>query len=208
MKKGLKIFMFSVFCVCVSPLIVHAECSYERQAELNKIAGNVKFSYSYDINENNLPVFYANVSNITGDIYIVDDFGHNIDYASVSNIKYPCGDSIRFDIYSNDPNCHGEKITSKYLTIPPYNYYSRLPECSRRPEFKYCNMWFFVDIDRDEFYEKFKQYEDNIETNQKKDNQLKYTEINSMYVYIAIGLFLSIFVVYAFRRWKHARQKN
>lgn len=135
MKKGLKIFMFSVFCVCVSPLIVHAECSYERQAELNKIAGNVKFSYSYDVTERNTPSFNVSISNITNDIYVTDNIGNvftNFDNV-ISNA------STMYYINSNDPNCPGV-ILQKGMAYPIYNPYHDLAECKNNDN-PLCNLW-------------------------------------------------------------------
>ena len=72
---GLKIFnkylIFFIICFFLNPIISNAECSYERQAELSKIASNVQIAYSYE-NDMGNPVFSVNIINITNDIYVLE----------------------------------------------------------------------------------------------------------------------------------------
>ena len=64
--KYLLVFLGSLF---LFPLVSNAECSYERQAELSKIASNVQFSYTYEVVEGT-PQFNVNIINLTNDIYV------------------------------------------------------------------------------------------------------------------------------------------
>ena len=78
-----------------------------------------------------------NVNSIEKDIYtkLCDDFSKVIDK------KFPSGTSLTFVVYSNDSNCKGEALSSKYLSLPYYNYYSQYSACELYPEHKYCQTW-------------------------------------------------------------------
>ena len=64
--KQIKYVIFALMCMCVTPLITHAECDYQRKAELSRMASNVQFSYTYDENID----FTVNITNIIDDIYV------------------------------------------------------------------------------------------------------------------------------------------
>lgn len=133
--KYLFTFLGSLF---LFPLVSSAECSYERQAELSKIAANVKFSYTYDIS-NSEPIFTANISNITNDIYVEDGYGEI--FLKNASKTYTHGQTINFYIYSRDNSCYGEKLMNQYVTLPNFNAFSTYPECVKNPDFKYCQAW-------------------------------------------------------------------
>ena len=118
--KRLKYLICFMVCVFACPLISNAECSYERQAELSRIASNVQFSYTYEMTEN-YPRFTVSVTNITNDIYVIDDYGVIISGATEGNRTYQGSNNIEFVIYSNDSSCRGEKLLTQYVSFPTYN---------------------------------------------------------------------------------------
>ena len=65
------LFVF-VFCMVITPFMVHADCNYERTAELSKLASNVNFSYTYMIEKDNIK-YTVNAINIANDIYVKDN---------------------------------------------------------------------------------------------------------------------------------------
>ena len=102
-----------ILCMILFPNISKAECSYERQAELSRIASNVQFSYSYEMG-NSYPKFTVNITNVTSDIYIKD---------STENLYI--GNSEFYPTFS----------------LPYYNIFSSYDECKKYPSFELCSLW-------------------------------------------------------------------
>ncbi len=156
-NRYVKYFVCLLFCFFVSPLITKATCDYQRMAELSKIASNVQFSYTYKV-ENNMPIFYLSVSNITSDIYVTDNYG-NIYRQNINDIQIFLGSNMTFNIYSHDYNCQGDKLLTKYLNLPFYNKYSSYPECANYRNYSACQMWTNdAPVTDGEFYEKINSY--------------------------------------------------
>ena len=97
-KKQQSLVRIAVFCLFLFPSISYAECDYQRTSELNKIASNVQFSYSYDVGDNNIPNIYLNISNITSDIY-VEHFG-DIYNSDVEHLQFEGFKTTKFNIFS------------------------------------------------------------------------------------------------------------
>lgn len=147
------------FCFASS---VKADCDYQRLSELSKIAGNVQFSYNYKLNNMRQPVFIVNISNVTNDIYIVDRTKQNVIASFDGTYTYESkGETLNYDIYSNDSNCKNQLIITRNVVLPTYNYYYNDEECQRNPEFKYCNLWYDTrNLSYEEFENAFQQYMD------------------------------------------------
>ena len=145
--KRMKYMLFALICMGVTPLITHAECDYQRQAELSRIASNVQFSYNYNMNEGLTFTLYVN--NLTDDIYVVDSYGQRLSGTGEKQLIYSpsrvsgfqSGDQVRFEIYSNDSNCPNNLLITKYVNFPIFNPYSNLDDCKQNPNFKYCQIW-------------------------------------------------------------------
>lgn len=153
------------FCMFIFPTFVHAECSYERTAELSRIASNVQLSYNYKL-EYGLE-YDVHITNLTNDVYAMDNFGNvftgNTDitkhYSHDDDVTFYSGDTIYYNIYSNDDNCKGEYLLKKYITLKDYNKYSASPECLKYPDFKYCSKWISTaGIDTTVFEQELKKY--------------------------------------------------
>ncbi|MBR2841023.1 MAG: hypothetical protein IKF01_04040 [Bacilli bacterium] len=137
--KRIRYLMFVMLCAFLSPLVTKAQCTDQRMAELNKIASNVQVSYNYELTNDNM-IYHVELSNITDDIYVVDDEG-TIFSTSLYNKDY--GDALEevYTIYSNDANCYGEKLISRNLKLPYFNIYSQLEECKGKLERPECQIW-------------------------------------------------------------------
>ena len=123
----------------ILPFITHAECDYRRKAELSRIAGNVKFAYEYDVSQEQK--FSVLITNITNDIYIVDNLGTTFSGTAEMSHRYNADQTIRYSIYSNDANCRGEELLTQYISLPYYNIYHDYSSCKLHPNHKYCQMW-------------------------------------------------------------------
>lgn len=196
-----------ILCMILFPNISKAECSYERQAELSRIASNVQFSYSYEM-VNGMPVFTINVTNLTHDIYVYDNKREQIISGDEEvNILYKDDNaSFGFDIYSADDSCYGEKIITKYIQIPKYNVYSSSDECLANPDFKYCAMWLNTSVTLKQFNKELKEYQaskvsDTVESNNDGilDVILQYK--NELIICLCTAIFLfSIIFIRKYRR--------
>lgn len=145
---------------CLMPNIVHADCSYERTAELSRIASNVQLSYTYEIGEN--VIFNVTLTNLTNDIYAEDENGNIVNGAGERTISYEPGQDVSFTFYSNDQNCYGEELLTQYITLPSFNKFSNYAGCSQHPEFKYCQLWSNTDsISSEQFYKELRSYANN-----------------------------------------------
>lgn len=202
MRTSVNYLMFLLICIFMSPLIVNADCDYQRISDLKKIASNVQFNYSYDlnsvqrqtlngINTVNEPSFSVDISNITGDIYVID----NIDnvFNSDTTLSYDSINRIEYDIYSRDVNCPDKLLSTKYITIPRFNDYSLSNECKQYPNFKYCSLWQDSDaIYSDDFDSELALYKKNISSKSKVNKESSGIKMNWYYVIVPVILVLFI----------------
>lgn len=208
---GLKIFnkylIFFIICFFLNPIISNAECSYERQAELSKIASNVQIAYSYE-NDMGNPVFSVNIINITNDIYVLDNYGNSFKTFE-SNFNYSKGTTVNFEIYSNDSSCYGEKLLTKYINIPEINQFALTEECEKYPTFKLCQLWLDTsNISYDDFRKSIENYSNKIENENiiydGKSNNIIYdfmikNKNTLILVLICILFLIGIFLIKKFR---------
>lgn len=166
MFKWIKFVCFSLLCLSVFPLITHAECGYQRQAELSRIASNVQFSYNYQFVDH-YPQFMVTATNLTNDIYMVDNYGTVFSGKSEIMGTYKDGNTITFTFYSNDTNCHGEEISKSYVNLPEFNPRYNSEDCKLYPNFSLCQMWTTTSFSAEQFENQLSIY--------KKNNDIKYT---------------------------------
>lgn len=141
MKEIYKYLFVFLGCMFIFPLISNAQCSYERQAELSRIAANVQTSYNYSVVEKR-PEFTVNINNITNDVYVKERETDSIITKEINDFDIDVsGKTMIYDIYSNDGNCKDKLLLTKYVTLPNYNAFSAINDCTIYPEFKYCKMW-------------------------------------------------------------------
>ena len=197
-----------MFCMLLFPNTSKAECSYERQAELSRIASNVQFSYNYEMKNNNTPSFTVNINNVPADIYIKEqnDLFNNVisntdEYAETS----ASGITLIYNIYSNDDNCKDERILTQYLSIPYYNYYANSEECIKYPNFKYCQMWLNSTISIDEFnnaLEKYKSSQIKKAVTEEDKSLIDIIAENINYILCVILALVILIIIYVIRKIK------
>lgn len=196
-----KYFLGIAAALCFLPISAHAECSSERIAELNKIANNVNLSYTYEFDktvpddggksEIMAALFSTHISNLTNDIYIENTETGNTHVGTgetTDPTKFESGKSITYTIYSNDPNCKGQSLTSKYITFPKFNEYSTFDECEEYPDFKYCKTWLDTsNLNVDDFNAALEKYKNG---NKSDISKAKKNKVNFFdeYKFLIIGL--------------------
>lgn len=208
--KRIGYLLFAIVCIFFFPLVAHAECDYQRMSELNKIAGNVKFSYNIVLSKtpeglNKFEDSVINITNITNDIFVVDDVGGIFDFDG--EYSYLFSQDVEFKIYSKDPNCPDELLLTKYLETPRINSYYFMPECSDNLNFEYCKIWFNSnDVDSEEFNRKLSEYkkQEAQDVTLQKDNVSDSISVNSWIVssaiIVAVVLIVLIIVIVMRRR--------
>lgn len=198
MKKKINCLLVFVGFMFVFPLTCNASCDYERQAELSKIASNVQFTYTYDVDKHG-PLFDVYLTNLTNDIYVVDNYDQRISGVGEVHKNYPNQNAgLNFIIYSNDNNCKDEEILTFYLNLPSYNLYSTREECKKYPSYRYCALWMnTLDISSDQFekgLDEYKQKEKTKVVDQTTTDGFwqKMFDILEQYYYILIAIVLLI----------------
>lgn len=199
-NKCLVITLFTFMFLCF-PFSVRADCDYSRLSELSKIASNVKFSYNYD--ENNY--FTITATNITNDVYVVDS-DNNYFRSNDAQATYYSGEKVTFNIYSNDSNCPGELLLTRYITFPSYNIYYSSDECKENPDFQYCKKWVSTNISSAEFNNLLNSYKNTVNTEVDEDESLweiivKIVNENIVVVAISGILILGLLLSFIIRKF-------
>lgn len=207
--KKVRYILFFLACLFISPIISRAECSYQRTAELSRIAGNVQLSYNYGYDESEGVVYNVHLTNVPNDIFIRDEYGNEFigsfefekNYSHDYETSFWPGDSVKFYIYSNDDNCREDFLLTKSVYLPDYNDYSLSDDCMKYPNFEYCKVWMDTsNIDDDVINKKLLKYisSNNSEDESKKSNVIftdyllnKYTLISAT---IVSGLIIYVFI--------------
>lgn len=206
MKSVKYVFVFAL-AMLFFPAITKAECSYERLSELSKIAGNVQFSYSYEVKDKR-PVFYVDVTNITGDIYVKE-----IDktFYRDSQIRYNNGKTVNFVIYSNDVLCRGEVLLKRSITLPAFNKYSTYKQCEKYRGFELCQKWADTSaLSFDDFNKKLVEYIGSLNQEEEIDAETysftKFLKENLVIIATVLGfVILLILLIYFERRISYGR---
>lgn len=176
--KQMKYGLFILICMCIFPLTSHAECDYQRIAELSRLASNVQINYTYDVSDN--VSFNLYVMNLTDDIYVVDSYGNyfagngemNFTYSPLTIAGFSSGTTVKYQIYSNDNNCKNELLLAKSITFPYYNPLSSTSECRSNPNFKYCQLWTNTNgISSSQFDEELNKYNEEKQNTTINENE-------------------------------------
>lgn len=202
--KYLFVFLGSLF---IFPLVSNAQCSYERQAELSKIAANVKFSYTYEMQQTVelRPAFKIYITNLTKDIYIRDEYNDlTILGTGEKQINYSDLSSATFTIYSNDSACRGELLMTQHVNMPSYNSYSQSEKCKQNPDFKFCALWNAEPSSETQFDEELekKQNKTEVKENEDENGLVYFFNQNKKIIITTILAFAALIVIIIIRK-KH-----
>lgn len=198
--RKIKYLFFTLICMFVVPLMANAECDYQRQAELSRLASNVQLAYTYNGTD-----FTIYMTNLTSDLYAVNDYGRVIQGGAEKTFN-AYSTTVSYNIYSNDKNCYGEQLLTKTISLPSINFYSFYDECKQYPNFKYCQKWGELAISEQEFKEAIADYKDTLKARNKDNIKEKssFWDIvidvleNNMIMFIIFGSVILIFLIYVF----------
>ena len=204
-----KYFYYSIFIVIlfINPLIVNAECTYSEKVRLQKIAGNINFSYDFEEKISNGKIngieFFVTIANIHPDIYIKDVIKNVYYYYNSDSAIMRIGDYISgmvnvFNIYSNVDNCKNELIYTKYVNLPYYNRYYADNACKGIEGYELCQRWQATDLTYSQFVKKINEYKENLkkdpnnggpdEEDKGFDFELIYQFISKYYLIILVSI--------------------
>ena len=185
MKRILCLF----FILLLVPTInVQAKCMYSDIAELKKIAANVNYSYTYRI-ENDKALFDITLTNLTPEIYFVDNITENSYKNKTGEIvlkNYNSGTSIIYNFYPNDNDCIDTVLYTIRVTLPKYNEFYNSPICADAQEYSLCQRWSSHNLDYNTFVDKISQYKSQKQMQQQNEN--KEVDNDSLFHYIIVFL--------------------
>jgi hypothetical protein len=173
---------------------------------LQKIAGNINFSYDFEDKVNDGEIndieFFITIANIHPDIYVNDTYKkanyYYVNSPIIRNGDYISGLTITFKIYSNIDNCKNELIYNKYLNLPYYNRYYNDEACKGIEKYQLCQRWQKTGLSYSQFIKKIKDYKESLNVNpgpvgpdkpdNKFDYELIYQFISKYYFIILVSI--------------------
>ncbi len=184
------------------PLKVKADCSNIEKVRLQKLAGNVNFSYRYKESSYGTIVFGITVSNLTSELYMIDHSSGKRYYSDNQDFTisdYKPGKTIQFDFYEKSGSCIQDVVFTNYVTLPYYNTYYNSRICQDVQEFKLCQKWLKTRISYKKLYEEITKYKTKklIEQEEKNVEEVKKTNYEKIvefwakyYIYILLTIII------------------
>lgn len=202
MKKKIIIILFMMFILKSNVLALkYGGCEYSDVSRMKQLVTNINVTYNYRI-VNNIAYFDVTLSNITDEMYIVDNVTHNIYHnPGTGEITIPnfTSKSVTFSVYSNRSDCRSLFLGSKYAQFPTYNKYYTSKMCEGINEFTYCKKWVpkaytEAEIKKaiEDYYNKPKPEEEPIEYIEKKTLLDKLIEIYVKYYILILSTIIII----------------
>lgn len=200
MKKiNLLIFVFLFF-----PTIIHANCSYESQKDLNELATHVEYTFEYS---KDIYFFNVTLNNVPSELKILYNskvMAANNNKVFLQNVKK--GGNYKIQIFSSETsNCPNVYIREVYLDLPVYNLFSETKECKKYSEFKFCSQFLTRTLSESEFVQELNSYIATLETSkfiqeketEKKDNFIKknFSLINIFLLITGVLFLFCIFIL-------------
>lgn len=110
--------LFAIIAFTCFPILVHAECPYNVQSKLKKVASNINYDYNY-IENNGSVEFTIRFNNVTPQIYIYDET-HDKSYYNNGNSElkisgFESGKQYKFIIKATDKVANSSTVTVPVL---------------------------------------------------------------------------------------------
>ena len=159
MKKKLLLIIFVLIMMPIGVNAARIPCTSKNLSKLKALTYDVKLSYDLVKNEENQTVFMINISNLKEELEV--RYGNiTIEYDKdkpVQEITTVTGGGFKYsvDIYVAEAlnrACVGEKVATKTVDVPKYNYYSERDECIDYEKFYLCNKWYKGDIPNEQYF--------------------------------------------------------
>lgn len=216
---------FLILCV-VSLFTVHVNaleqtCDFQKRAELNKYAFNVKAEYEFKKRDDGSTYFDIVLYNIVDSIYVNyksenegnDSAGVNVAAANTDNGTYRFSIPIptssfdyNFVVRTLDTGCPGN-LRRFTLTIPIRNSFHDLDDCKREgmEDYFYCKEWIIQEFNiseteiKEKIAEKYQSLKKNVKTKcvgceEKARNEALIANFKKFKMQVIIGLSIGIVV--------------
>ena len=161
MRKKILVMIF-VLMMIMMPMGVKAAripCTTKNFSKLKALTYDIKLSYDLVKNEENQTVFRISISNLKEELEV--RYGNiTIEYdpeKTVQEITTVTGGGFKYevDVYVAEGlnrACVGEKVATKSVDVPKYNYYSERDECIDYEKFYLCNKWYKGSIPDEQYF--------------------------------------------------------
>ena len=213
MKKCVLFLLLSFLFINCSAL-TYKGCDYSSVAKMKELVKNINISYDYRI-VNNEAVFDITVNNLTNEIYFYDEYNKKNYYYSdtvlgeitISGYKIKSG-SYKF--YSNNADCIGIVLGTKYYNLPEYNRFFGSELCKKNSNYSLCQKWTPVNYSQQEFEDLIDIYNQKEETKENEKIIVEYeksfidrvVEFYIDYYYYLYGVLIlaSLIIIYIYNR--------
>ncbi len=167
------------------------ECDWAEISAEKNLARNISWSYEYYL-KNNQMYFDITVSNVYGNLYIIDtSTGKKYEKTEFTIKGIKDNSKISFDIYSK--KCE-VSVGSKDISLPTYNKYHGTEYCKGISEFSACKKWQTLSSTITEEVLKKQTSEYREELANPKVDVVEYENATSNF-YVIIGLILLALIV-------------
>ena len=215
--KKIKYLLFAVLLLLTFNVNASKECEKTELNRLKEVAKKVELDYDYKL-VNDKAVFSITAINLNSELKVVimENY-YNQNYKEFKNDgtgkgtlnNFESGEKVTVTMYAFVPNwCSGEKVYSKSIKLPYYNYYYSEEKCKGYEDFKYCKQLIDSNITEESFENQlaaFKRNKDKetVEPVKEEDNTVKYIIIGVVSLIVAIGA-----IVLIIRNVSRIRKKN
>lgn len=165
----MKKIIICIVLLLICPMLVNAACTNADLSQRRALVNNVNVIYEYRM-ENNIPVFYITVNNLTSDMVLIDgnlkvhkgfsDSGSELIIKTTNTGRY------KLEIYSY--KCK-ESMGVKALNLPKYNKYYSNELCVGLEKYPLCQKWSNYVATEEQFAKDIKK----IQEDEKKKEEIK-----------------------------------
>ncbi len=216
----IKIGIIGSLLFLVFPISADAYCtSVQHNVEMSKllrIAANVNLDSIHHESDSKV-LFDIRINNLHEKIKLFEKNEEKFIYYEQANtfnqyvIKgYEADQIVEFGVYPSNPECvsEDEVLLMRRITIPPFNKYYSDPLCRGRSDMLICFRWQRVELDREEFQNAIKRYEEE-QKSDKKDAETAidifslFDLVKENYHYLLyLGLVVLVILGYKWRKKK------
>lgn len=202
-----KYILLTIFIFLFMTPDAYAYCGRADMSRIKDIANKISLTaqYAKDENGNDTGKYNVIISNLTDEIYIIEELTKNEYYYDSNNngtivINNLENQKYKFNIHYE--RCDDELIRTIDYTLPKYNHYANDPLCEgiSEEELDVCGRLYQEELDDETFYKKIEEYlskTENKEQTEKTSSNLynKIIEIlKKYYIYIIATIVLIVII--------------
>ena len=215
--KKMKFILLVILLMLTFNVNAASNCDKNEMARLKELAKKVEFDYEYELVDGK-PIFSINAINLNADLKVVimENY-YNQQYKEFKNDgnnrgtlkNFEAGERVTVSMYAFVANwCSGEKVYTKNVKLPYYNYFYSEEKCKGYEGYKYCKQLIDTNISEKTFENGLEAYKKNNETKpvepvKEESNTTKYIIIGAISLIVAIGA-----IVLVVRNISRIKKKN